>query len=198
VSLRTGRFRRAASDQDLRGVITNGIPDAGMPPHKFTQPELGALVAYLRSMGDFDGKLVTLGSATQGKLLFEGKGGCTRCHRVNGQGSRVAPDLSDIGAERAASALERSLLDPTSAMVPINRPIRIVTKDGRTISGRRLNEDTFTVQLVDDTESLVSVDKANVREYTVLGKSPMPSYKDTLSRAEVADLVAFLVSLKGL
>jgi putative heme-binding domain-containing protein len=196
-NLRTGRFRRAVSDQDLRGLITNGLPDAGMPPHRFTQPELAALVAFLRTMGSFDGRVVSLGDAAQGKLVFDGKGGCRRCHRVDGEGSRVAPDLSDIGAQRAASALERSLLDPASAMLPINRPVRITTKDGRTISGRRLNEDTFTVQLIDDMENLVSVDKPDLREYTILETSPMPSYKSTLSQAEVADLVAFLVSLKG-
>src|SRR5262245_26412059 len=75
VNLRAGRFRRAASDQDLRTLITNGIPDAGMPSHTFSQPELAALVAYLRTMNDFDGRLVSLGDATQGKLVFEGKAG---------------------------------------------------------------------------------------------------------------------------
>ncbi len=197
VNLRTGQFRRASSDQDLSGVIANGIPAAGMPPHGFTQPELSALVAYVRNMRDFDGRSVTLGDDSRGRLVFEGKGGCMRCHRVNGQGSRVAPDLSDIGALRAASGLERLLVDPTSVMLPINRPVRIATKDGRILTGRRLNEDSFTVQIVDEMENLVSVEKADVREYTILQKSPMPSYKNTLSSAELADLVAFLVSLKG-
>jgi putative heme-binding domain-containing protein len=197
VNLRTGTFRRAASDRDLRRIISEGIPDAGMPAHKYAQPQLAALVAYIRTMGDANGGPVTLGDASQGKLVFEGKGGCTRCHRVNGRGSRVAPDLSDIGAQRSATAIERSILDPTSAMIPINRPVRITTKDGRTIKGRRLNEDSFSVQLLDETESLVSVDKADLREYTIFDKSTMPSYKATLSQEEIADLVAFLVSLKG-
>ena len=62
----------------------------------------------------------------------------------------MAPDLSDIGAIRTLAALQRTLLDPTESLLPINRPVRIVTKDGRTIRGRRLNEDTYTVQLIDD------------------------------------------------
>jgi mono/diheme cytochrome c family protein len=65
VNLRAGRFRRAANDQDLRSINANGIPDAGMPPHRFTQPQLAALVAYLRNMGDFDGRVVTLGVLTE-------------------------------------------------------------------------------------------------------------------------------------
>jgi putative heme-binding domain-containing protein len=109
----------------------------------------------------------------------------------------VAPDLSDIGSLRAASALERSLVEPTSAMLPINRQVRLVTKQGQVINGRRLNEDTFTVQILDNQERLLSLEKANLREYTILKNSTMPSYKDKLSSAELADLVAFLVSLKG-
>jgi putative heme-binding domain-containing protein len=109
----------------------------------------------------------------------------------------VAPDLSDIGATRAADALWRSLLDPTSAMRPINRPVRIVTKDGRTISGRRLNEDTYSVQIMDDHEKLMSLMKSDLREFTVLKVSTMPSYKGTLTTQEIADIVSYLVSLKG-
>ena len=81
--------------------------------------------------------------------------------------------------------------------MPINRPVRIVTKDGKTITGRRLNEDTFTVQVIDDQERLLSLSKADFREYTILKTSPMPSYKDKLSAQEMADLLAYLVSLKG-
>ena len=65
--------------------------------------------------------------------------------------------------------------------MPINRPVRAVTKDGRSINGRRLNEDTYTVQLIDEQERLVSLTKADLREYTILTASPMPSYKDRLT-----------------
>jgi cytochrome c1 len=74
--------------------------------------------------------------------------------------------------------------------------VRAVTKDGRTITGRRLNEDTYTVQVIDDQERLLSLTKADLREYTVLTTSPMPSYKD-LTADELADLIAYLLSLKG-
>ncbi len=53
-------------------------------------------------------------------------------------------------------------------MMPINRPVRAVTRDGTVINGRRLNEDTYTVQLLDDQEKLVSLVKADLREYTIL------------------------------
>jgi cytochrome c oxidase cbb3-type subunit III len=197
VDLRSGKFRNAVTDQDLTRVITNGIPDTGMLGFKFDAAEVEGIIAYLRNMNNLERTSVTLGDAARGRMVFEGKGGCTRCHRVGAQGPRVAPDLSDIGATRSAGSLQRSLLDPTSQMMPINRPVRAVTRDGTVINGRRLNEDTYTVQLIDDRERLLSLAKADLREYTILTISPMPSYKESLSSDDVANLVAYLLTLKG-
>jgi hypothetical protein len=88
-------------------------------------------------------------------------------------------------------------MDPTSQMMPINRPVRAVTRDGKVITGRRLNEDTYSVQLIDDQERLVSLVKADLRDYTILTVSPMPSYRERLSQDEISDVVAYLLSLKG-
>jgi putative heme-binding domain-containing protein len=197
VDLRSGRFRNASSDDDLRRIVTIGIPGTSMPGRRLDNADMIGLIAYIRNMRDFNAAPVPLGDPVQGKALFEGKARCGTCHRVNGKGSLVAPDLSDIGTTRAASALQQTLTDPTSTMMPIDRPIRIVTKDGKAVDGRRLNEDTFTVQLIDNQERLVSVSKADLREYTILKTSSMPSYKDTLNSQEMSQLVAYLVSLKG-
>ena len=82
-------------------------------------------------------------------------------------------------------------------MQPINRPVELVTADGTRVAGRRLNEDTYTVQLIDADGRLRAFDKAELRSFTVLTESPMPVYGDQLSPEELADLVAYLVSLKG-
>jgi putative heme-binding domain-containing protein len=196
VNLRSGRLRHAANDSELNRLIQAGIPGTAMPPGRFTSAELAGLVAYVWSMHEFD-TLSVPGDASRGRAVFEGKGGCVSCHRVNGNGSRVAPDLSDIGAIRAADALARKLLDPNGSILPLNRSVRAVTRDGAVIAGRRLNEDTYTVQLIDAHEDLVSLAKADLREYTVLTSSPMPSYKDKLSPVERDDVVAYLHTLKG-
>jgi len=196
VDLRSGRFRNAVTDQDLTRVILTGIQGTGMQAFKFDPAEVAGIIAYLRNMNTFDRGSVKPGDADRGKATFAGKGDCFRCHRVGAQGSRLAPDLSDVGAVRSAASLLRSLTDPTSQMMPINRPVRAVTRDGRVITGRRLNEDTYTVQLLDDQERLVSLTKADLREFTVQTTSPMPSYRN-LSADELADLVAYLLSLKG-
>jgi putative heme-binding domain-containing protein len=195
VDLRSGKFRHAVTDRS--DVIITGIPGTGMQAFKFDPSEITGIVAYLRNMNSFDRGSVKTGDAMRGRTVVEGKGDCARCHRVGGQGSRMAPDLSDIGVARSAGSLLRSLTDPTSQMMPINRPVRIVTRDGRTINGRRLNEDTYTVQLIDDQEKLVSLTKSDLREYTILTVSPMPSYRDRLTPDEIADVVAYLLSLKG-
>lgn len=196
VNLKAGRFRRVSSDVELMALISNGIPGTGMPAHRLAPSELAALVAYVRSMRAFDGRFVALGDAGRGKAVFEGKGGCTTCHRVNGIGSRVAPDVSEIGTMRAASNLQRSLLDPSSGMLPINRPVRVATREGQVITGRRLNEDTFTIQLIDGDGRLLSLDKSDIRDLQIQTRSSMPSFRDTLSSEELADVLAYLVSLK--
>ena len=198
VDLRSGQYSRAGSDFELMRLIRTGIQGTAMPPNDFSQAELTGVVAYLRTMRDVDLSSVRLGDVTRGGGLFRAKGACTTCHRVNGDGPRTAPDLSDIGGIRTAATLQRTLLDPTGAMLPVNRSVRAVTSDGTVITGRRLNEDTYTVQLIDEQERLRSFVKADLREYTVLTTSPMPPATDVLDEQELADVLAYLLSLKGL
>ena len=66
----------------------------------------------------------------------------------------------------------------------------------KTYQGRRLNEDTFTVQIIDDKERLLTFTKADLREYEVVKTSPMPP-ATSLSDEELADLIGYLLTLKG-
>jgi putative heme-binding domain-containing protein len=195
IDLRHGVFRRSSTDDDIRGVITTGIPSVGMPAFRLQPAEISTVIAFIRAGFDLSTTLVKIGNAERGRAVFEGKGGCGSCHRVNGVGPRTAPDLSDIGAIRSPAAIQRSLVDPSSAMIPINRPVRVVTRDGKTYRGRRLNEDTFSVQIIDDQERLISLSKADLRELELGKTSPMPVV--ALSSDEQADLIGYLLTLKG-
>lgn len=197
IDLRRGQFRRSNSDEDLTKVITSGVPGTAMPPFSFRPPEVSSVIAFIRAGFDPAGTAVKVGTASRGRLLFNGKGTCATCHRINGNGPRLAPDLSDIGVVRTPSALQRTLLDPSSGMMPINRPVRIVMKDGRNITGRRLNEDTFTVQLIDDKERLLALDKQDIRTMDVQTKSTMPAFSEKLTTEEISDMIAYLLSLRG-
>ena len=194
IDLRRGTFRRVQSDEDLAQAITRGTP-GGMPPVTLGPAELTGIIAFLRAGFDTTAS-VRIGDAARGRAVFHGKGECATCHRVAGTGPRSAPDLSDIGLARAPALLERTIRNPSSALQPINRPVRIVTADGRTFRGRRLNEDTHTVQIIDDRERLVSLSKSELRSFDVMTESAMPAYQGRLTDDEIADLLAYLLTLK--
>ena len=105
--------------------------------------------------------------------------------------------MTDVGGLRRIVELERSILDPGAVVQPNHRFFRVVTRDGVAITGRLLNHDLFSVQLLDSQEQLRSFQISNLREYAFVDTSPMPSYRDKLSAEELADLVSYLVSLKG-
>ena len=170
-----------------------------MPPHDLPGSDIAALVAYIRSMGKDTTAVVKLGDPAKGKALFNGEGGCVNCHRVGSVGARTALNLSDAGTLHTPSYLERALLDPVAVATaePENRMIRAVTATGKVITGRRLNEDTYTIQLIDEHENLVSLEKADLRSMTTVKNLVMPSLKGKFTEDQVGDLVAYLVSLKS-
>lgn len=198
VDLRAGRFLTVRSDDDLRRLLATGRPAAGMPNFvALHTDEVTAIIAYVRSNFDASSEGVIIGNAARGATIFEGKGGCTSCHRVNGRGAYTATDLTEIGSVRTPASLQRALLDPAQAILPANRTVRAVTKDGRTIRGRRINEDTYTVQLIDEQSRLTSLSKADLRSFETMPASAMPSFQNTLTADERADVIAYLLSLKG-
>jgi putative heme-binding domain-containing protein len=195
IDLGRGRFRRTMTDADLVRTIRNGIPNTPMPPTQMTEEQAGRIVAYLRSRAATSSTASLVGDAARGKTLFDSKGACASCHRVNGLGSRVGPDLSTVGATRSGVELQRALIDPNADVQPQNRFYRITRKDGTTVEGRLLGHDTFTVQLLDRQEQLRSFSKADLRDATFI-PSPMPSYRATLTPQELADVVSYLSSLR--
>jgi len=197
IDLGRGKFRRAKDDDDVAAIIRTGIAGTAMPPNNFSDFQALTIVAYLHSIAAAIATSTSGGNPATGKAIYNGKGGCASCHRIRGEGSRAGPDLSDIGYLRLADELERSITDPDAEILPQNRTFRAVTKEGATITGTLLNEDKYAVQVLDSTGRLVSLRRANLKESGVLEKSPMPSYKDKLSKSELADLVSYLISLKG-
>jgi putative heme-binding domain-containing protein len=198
VDLRANKFLTVRSDEDLARVLASGRPAAGMPSFAVLHTdEARAIIAYIRSNFDASTDGVTIGDARRGAAVFEGKGTCASCHRVNGRGAYTATDLTEIGSMRTPASLQRALLDPARALLPANRSVRAVTKDGRSVRGRRLNEDAYTIQLIDEQSRLVSLVKTDLRSFETVATSSMPSFQDTLTADERADVIAYLLSLKG-
>jgi putative heme-binding domain-containing protein len=190
-------FKRAKTDQDLVQIIRSGVPGTGMPASDMPVAQAEQIVAYLRSVAASKRSATASGDVDRGNGLFHGKGACATCHRVDGVGARLGPDLSEIGRLRRAIELETSLVDPGKEILYTNRMYKVVTKDGVTVTGHLLNLDSFTVQMLDTKEQLRSFEKANLRDYGIVDVSPMPSYKEKLNAQELADVVSYLVSLKG-
>jgi putative heme-binding domain-containing protein len=197
IDLGRGVFRRAKTDQDLVQIIRNGVPGTAMPASDMPVAQAEQIVAYLRSVAATKRSATAAGNIDRGRDIFHGKGACTMCHRVDGSGARLGPDLTGIGQLRRSVELETSIVDPGKEILSTNRTYRVVTKDGATITGHLLNLDSFTVQLLDRKEQLRSFEKTNLRDYGFVDASPMPSYKDKLNAQELADVVSYLVSLKG-
>ena len=136
------------------------------------------------------------GDAARGKALVESSG-CFDCHRVEDRGSRLGPNLSSIGSRRTATRLRDALVDPDAEVIADNRYVRIVTKDGTNVTGKLLNQDAVSVQLMNPKEELKTYLRANLREFTILDKGLMPSVQGKLTDQQVADIVSYLSALKG-
>ena len=207
-SLNRPTLTRAATDDALREVISDGIPDRGMPRvRRLTDNEVRQLAAYVRSLGRAAAG-ATSGDAAKGRATYD-KLGCATCHIIGGQGGSFGPDLTQIGVNRGPSYLRQSFLGPAEALPrgtsPIPGrgfteylPVRIVTGDGREVRGVRVNEDPFTIQVRDSSNHFQSFRKSDTREIEKeFGKSVMPGFRGRLTDQETEDLVAFLSSLRG-
>ena len=190
-------FKRAKTDEDLVQIIRSGVPGTGMPASDMPVAQAEQIVAYLRSVAATRRSATASGNVDRGNDIFHGKGACTTCHRIDGVGARLGPDLSDIGRLRRALELETSIVEPGKEILYTNRMYEVVTKNGVTVTGRLLNLDSFTVLMLDTKEQLRSFEKAGLRDFGFVDASPMPSYKDKLNTQELADVVSYLVSLKG-
>jgi len=192
------RLRHAPDDESLFKVIRDGVKGTEMPAaFTMTSREVWQLAGYVRSLGRLAPETVP-GDPRRGQELYRTKGKCGQCHILGGQGENVGPELTDIGERRNARYLRESLLEPEAAVPDGFLQLRVTTKDGRRITGVRLGEDTFTIQLTDlngRTYSFLKQELKDLQKDT--GKSPMPSYRGILAPAEVDDLVAYLASLRG-
>jgi len=189
-------LRRAQDEDALMQVIRDGIPGTGMPPSTTDSAETREIAAYVWTIGGHTNRLEPAGDVRAGEAIFRGKGGCDRCHTVAGRGGAIGPDLADVGGRRERESLRTSILDPEASVVSGFSLVRVTTKDGRGVTGIRLNEDTFSIHLRDLSNNFHSFWKSELAEVVNdPRRSPMPSYRDTLSMSELEALLSYLMSL---
>jgi cytochrome c oxidase cbb3-type subunit III len=206
-SLNRFQLDRAPDDEALRALIKTGIPNRMPHMRHLSDDQLQQLGDYVRSLGRTPSAPPD-GDPRRGSELYT-RLACASCHIVDGQGGSIGPVLTEIGVMRGAEYLRQAIVDPGAALprgtlsVPGRDllqflPVRVVTRDGREVRGIRVNEDSLTIQLRDTNgrfHSFRKPDLQTIRKET--GTSLMPSYKDRLTAGELADLVAYLWSLRG-
>jgi quinoprotein glucose dehydrogenase len=194
-ALTTGKFRHGSSDDAIRETISKGIAGTEMPGIFFNGLQLWQLVAYVQSLSKNSEVEQPTGDPAAGQKVYTERG-CNGCHRVDGEGGRSGPDLSDIGASRSLAHLRSAILNPNEKVLPRDWTVKAVTKDGTSVTGRRMNEDTFSVQVLDAEARLVSLAKSNLASFEVDKESTMPAYQGMIRGKDLDDLVAYLASLR--
>lgn len=205
--------QHGSSDGALFHTINEGIPGTAMPANGttgqgvgMTPEEIWQVVSYIRSV---ETKTAPAGDAQHGDALFHSSAGCATCHMVNGKGGRLGPELTSIGAARSVDSLIESVRNPnrrlawgliesTKEFPQEYLSVTVVTPKGEKISGVVLNEDNFSVQMMDTRERIHLFNKEKLKSCEISRDSLMPAY-DTkaLNDKDLQDIVAYLVSLSA-
>ena len=203
--------RHGDTDADLFRTVSQGIPGTAMPANGtngqgvgMTDEEIWQIITYLRSI-QVKAPAKSFGNAVHGEQLFYGDANCSGCHMVNGKGARVGPDLTSVGGSRTVETLIESvrapsrrlawgLTEPTKEFPQEYETVTVETSDGKEIKGVTLNEDSFTLQMMDTAENLHLFEKDKLRSIKKSRNSLMPIYdKNTLSDQDLHDIIAFLI-----
>src|ERR1700692_1385508 len=201
------------NDAEMFQVISNGIAGTVMPANGtngqgvgMTEEEIWQIITYIRSQ-EVKAPAQAAGNVARGQDLFYGEGNCSLCHMVEGKGGRLGPDLTGAGGSRTREAIIDSVRNPsrrlawgltesTKEFPQEYETITVVTADGKEIKGVALNEDNFSVQMMDTSEQIYLLEKDKLRSFKKSRESIMPIYKpDLLSDKDLGDIVAYLTSV---
>lgn len=203
------------SDADLFRTINEGVPGTAMPPNGATQQGVGMteqeiwqVIAYIRSV-QVNSEGQTAGNAERGRELFQGPAACATCHMIQGKGGRLGPDLTSAGSGRSVGYIVDSVRNPSKrlaqgiseAMKEFSQEyetVTVVDAGGQKFQGIVLNEDNFTLQMLDTREQLHFFEKDRLKSYEKSRESLMPKYDEKmLPEKDLQDIVAYLLSVSS-
>jgi putative heme-binding domain-containing protein len=186
------------TDDGLFHTLRNGVPGTEMPafgPRMFDE-EVWKILAYLRTLAAPASSDPPRGNAANGEKIF--RANCASCHRVNGVGGRLGPDLSRVGVARAREAIVRQIRGAVEGLRPGYEPVTLTAANGQAIQGVKKNEDLFSVQIMDTRERIQGYERHTLKEVENGTTSAMPVYgTDRLSESDLDDLVRYLQTLRG-
>ncbi|CAN5846744.1 hypothetical protein BH23PLA1_BH23PLA1_01220 [soil metagenome] len=138
----------------------------------------------------YQSALEILGDPRAGKAVFEKS--CIACHRLEGQGTDVGPDLTTL-TDRSPEALLIAILDPNRAFESQYASYTIATTDGRVLNGIIAAESSNSITLRREEGQEDELLRADIEQMAASGQSMMPEgLEDDLSPQELADVIAYL------
>ena len=194
--LTRGVFRHGSSDAALFRNILTGIPNSGMGGIYQPDKSIWQVVSYVRSLSRAGGEEEVPGDPRRGGMLYRSRGSCSDCHRLNGSGGRLGPDLSDLGWRRAPDHIRASIVEPAESIDGGYRTVEVRTESGAIVRGVLRNEDRFSIQLFDEFENLRSFQKTDLAAIDKPEESLMPPLGSFFRGRDLDDLVAYLYSLR--
>ena len=194
--LTRGVFRHGSSDAALFRNILTGISNTGMGGIYQPDKSIWQVVSYVRSLSRGGGEEEVPGDPRRGRMLYMSRGSCSDCHRLNGSGGRLGPDLSDLGWRRAPDHIRASIAEPSEAIDRTYRTVEVRTQSGAIVRGVLRNEDRYSIQLLDEFENLRSFQKADLAAIEKPEESLMPPLGSFFRGRDLDDLVAYLYSLR--
>jgi len=194
--LTSGTLRRGSSDEAVFQTISKGSPGTAMPAFNFNGERIWQLVTHLRGLSIARGATQAKGNPAEGKRIYQSSG-CSGCHVVAGEGGLMGPDLTGVGLRLSLAELRSSVLQPDGSVSPEYWSASLRMTSGQKITGTRLNEDTYSIQLRDSRGKLISVLRNDVAQYEIVRKSPMPGTSAKLKEPELEHLFAYLANLRS-
>ena len=186
------------TDDGLFRTVRTGVAGSEMPAagNRTTDEDVWKILAYLRTLAASAPTDPPRGNAENGERVF--RANCASCHRVNGRGGRLGPDLSRVGVSRTPAALTRQIRGAVEGFRPGYEPVTLTTRGGRQIHGVKKNEDLFSVQIMDTGERIQGYLKEDMRTVVDDTRSAMPPYDtERLTESAIDDLLAYLSTLRG-
>ena len=194
----TAFWAAGGTDDRMFDIVRRGVPGTEMTPAdplRVLDKDIWQVLAYVRTLSGVPTDAST-GDARNGEQVF--RANCSSCHRVNGRGGQLGPDLSRIGSGRPRAGLLRKLRGSSDFIRPGYEPVTIVTREGDRIRGIKKNEDEFSIQIMDARERLQGYLKTNLTAVTIDKESLMPVYgPDRLNDRDLDDLLQYLTALRA-
>jgi cytochrome c oxidase cbb3-type subunit 3 len=194
----TGFWAAGGTDARMFDIVRRGVPGTdmiGFDPQRVLDKDIWQTLAYIRTLSAVPAVAPT-GDVGNGERIF--RSNCGSCHRVNGRGGQLGPDLSRIGSARPRAGLMSKVRGSSDFIKAGYEPVTLVTRTGDRIRGVRKNEDEFSIQIMDLRERLQGYLKADLAEFTIDKQSVMPVYDPgRLNDHDLDDLLRYLTSLRG-